>query len=277
MPRRWAISAVHSGLAICLLIPPPARAADLSHAQALTWDDGQGHTLPYRLFTPDNLPADDDIPIVLFLHGSGERGTDNSAQVSSHIDGLIAATQSIQYQSYLLAPQAPTDDRWDNFGGDATTSLELTFEILDHLIDTLAIDPERVYITGLSMGGFGTFDALSRRPDLFAAAAPMSGGAPRDIAPIIKDVPLWAFHGLNDTVVSVLQTRRIIRALEAAGATPIYSEFAGGHVVWDPLYRDLETSATGGEFYDWMFSQTLPEPSALLMLLILSPLLRRRA
>ena len=251
-------------------------ATGIGTSEALTWDDGQGNTLPYRFFSPAGIEPGEEVPLVLFMHGAGERGTDNMAHVSNHILGLVLETQSAEHKSFLLAPQVPEGGTWATFAEEPSSPMRMTLEILDHLIATRAVDTDRIYITGLSMGGFGTFDALWRQPDRFAAAVPMSGGAPTSIAETISHIPLWAFHGQFDTVVPVENTRNIIAALEDAGGDPLYTETTGGHVIWNPIYRDLPTGPTQGGLYDWMFRQSIPEPSMLVLLLVVTPLGARR-
>ncbi|MBN2474628.1 MAG: prolyl oligopeptidase family serine peptidase [Pirellulales bacterium] len=227
---------------------PSATAADWTDSLALVYNDGLGHSLPYRLFLPPGYDQPGtDFPLVLFLHGAGERGSNNVSQVNVHIEGLINATQSESFAAYLLAPQVPTDGSWAN-----NLQWDLTRQVLDLVQQGYGVDPYRLYITGLSMGGYGTFDYLMREPDLFAAAVPMSGWGDTSRAALIKDVPIWVFHGNNDTVVPVSNSRAMVAALEAAGGTPVYTETTGGHAIWAPIYNDATN-----ELYPWMFSQSM--------------------
>jgi predicted peptidase len=214
--------------------------------------------MPYRFFVPpasDTAAPDAKFPLVLFLHGAGERGTDNWWPSADHIDGLIDATQSNQFASFLLVPQAtdfPYADGWD-----AESPFDRTMEILDQMMTQYPIDPARIYITGLSMGGYGTFNYLQHYPDFFAAAVPMSGGGNPSQAYLYKDVPLWDFHGRLDKTVSVNQSRNMIAALKAAGGSPIYTELLNGdHGIWDPIYNDFSLHQYG--LYEWMFDQVNP-------------------
>ncbi|HYE20442.1 MAG TPA: prolyl oligopeptidase family serine peptidase [Tepidisphaeraceae bacterium] len=242
---------------------------DLSKSTTGSVSDGSGNTMPYRLFRPAGYDSGAKYPLVLFLHGAGERGNNNTSQVNSHIDGLVNATQSATYASYLLAPQVATGNQFVNVpfqpGSYSTpvaqsTSMALTLQALDLILQDPSVDKNRVYVTGLSMGGYGTFDILVRRPNLFAAAAPLSGGGSTSQAGLIDHVPLWAFHGSADTTVFPSGSRDMIAALEAAGGDPRYTEFVGaGHNIWSGVYTD---TTPGGQFYPWMFSQALPEPGA---------------
>ncbi|MBX7166194.1 MAG: DVUA0089 family protein [Pirellulales bacterium] len=235
--------------------------------------------MPYRLFVPSGAESSaEQLPLVLFLHGSGERGVDNYDQLN-HIDGLINATQGDRYRAFLLAPQM-TDFPFAG-GWTPTSSYDRTLEILADVLATYPVDPHRIYITGLSMGGFGTFEYLAERPDLFAAAVPMSGGGSILDAPTIKDIPLWVFHGTLDDVVPVTYSRGMVNAIRNAGGSPLFTEIPnGGHDIWDPVYNDAELNQYG--LYDWMFAQSkasaqlvaaVPEPSSLVLAAIAGVLL----
>ena len=130
--------------------------------------------------------------------------------------------------------------------------MRLVIELLDSMLLNDSVDPDRVYVTGLSMGGFGTFDLIARRPTLFAAAVPLCGGgdpSPTKIRRLLR-MPMWVVHGTEDKSVNINRSREMVKALEAAGAAPRYSELAGfGHNIWDATYGDIE-------LYNWMFSQS---------------------
>jgi len=263
-----------------------AASPDLSKSITGSASDGLGNTMPYRLFRPPGYDTPGaKFPLVLFLHGAGERGTNNTSQVNSHIDGLVNATQSAPYASYLLAPQVATGNQFVdvpfNTGSftNATApaqsiSMALTLQILDLVLSNTNIDTNRIYVTGLSMGGYGTWDILGRRPNLFAAAAPMSGGGNTSTAATIKNIPIWDFHGSADGTVPVSGSRDMIAALQAAGGVPKYTELAGqGHVIWAPIYTDTTTS---GQFYPWLFSQSVPEPGVIGLVAVALGMMGRR-
>lgn len=215
-------------------------------------------TMPYRAIFPTNYDPNRAYPLVLFLHGAGESGTDNLAQVNGNIAGLIAATRSDEFASILVAPQT-------NIGWNGPAPLDLVEQILVEVAGTYEVDLRRQYLTGLSMGGFGTFYMAAERPDLFAAAVPIAGGFSPSLAPNLLHVPLWAFHGDSDSVVPVENTRGIIRALRALGGNPRYTEYPGvPHDSWSVTYQDANR-----ELYPWMFSQMLavPEPAGALLLM----------
>jgi predicted peptidase len=226
-----------------------ALATDLSHSVTGSVSDGSA-SLPYRLFEPTGVAAGEKAPLVLFLHGMGERGTDNVAQ-TTWMNGLVNATQSGKYASYVLAPQIDTNSWFQSWSSKPTEAMSLTIKALKNVISSENVDPSRVYVTGLSMGGMGTWDILSREPEMFAAAVPMSGGGNTKTPAAIKDIPIWAFHGSEDTLVPVSATRDMIDALRDAGGSPKYTEVAGGgHVIWNPIYQDA-----GNTLYPWLFDQ----------------------
>jgi predicted peptidase len=223
---------------------------DLSHSVTGSVGDGSA-TLPYRLFEPTGAAAGEKLPLVLFLHGMGERGTDNVKQ-TTWMSGLVKATSKGQYASYVLAPQIDTHSWFSSNSGKPTEAMSLTIEAVKDVIKTQNIDPSRVYVTGLSMGGMGTWDILEREPGLFAAAVPMSGSGDTRSAGVIKDTAIWAFHGSADPIVSVDGTRGMIDALRDAGGSPRYTEIAGaGHEIWDGVYGDSTHT-----LYPWLFAQS---------------------
>jgi predicted peptidase len=125
----------------------------------------------------------------------------------------------------------------------------MALKLLDNLPKLFSVDPDRIYITGLSMGGYGTWDALQRKPDYFAAAIPICGGGDVNGAEKMKDVPIWAFHGDADGAVKVSRSRDMIEALKAAGGKPKYTEYpGGGHDSWTATYKNPEVMA-------WLFEQ----------------------
>ncbi len=297
--------------ALALAAASMALARDpLAPGTGATFSEG-ANSIPYRLYKPDGFDAlGSKFPLVIFLHGDGERGTNNTSQVSSHIQGLIDATQNGSFAAYLLAPQAPTGGQtfqWTNISyptgsysnptltsPDITMPLHLTLDLVDQFIAQNNVDPTRVYITGLSMGGYGTYDAIARRPDLFAAAAPMSGGGNLGAVDAYKNIPIWDFHGGADPTVPVTGSRNTITAIQNAGGTlERYTELAGqGHVIWAPIYNGgtnaYDTNYTGtyatdgsGTLYSWMFAQqkAVPEPGSAVLLVagaVMAARVRRR-
>ena len=167
----------------------------------------QETTLPYRLCPPDIYDPEQKYPLVLALHGSGERGTDNEKPISAHGMATTWADSANQadHPCFVVAPQCPDDNQWVDWDWtlgvypikDVPASNEILTvrDLLDSLIREFSIDTDRIYITGLSMGGYGTFDMIARWPDLFAAAVPMSGAGDTSSAAYINHIPMWIVHG----------------------------------------------------------------------------------
>ncbi|MBC7775484.1 MAG: prolyl oligopeptidase family serine peptidase [Phycisphaerae bacterium] len=198
------------------------------------------------------------VPLVIFLHGSGERGTQNHEQMRNGVHAFCEKWVREKYPHYLLVPQCPPDIRWGGSSKDWETLyqeeptvpgrmvLELVGKMLREHPD---IDPKRVYITGLSMGGFGTFDLLMRRPELFAAGLPLCGGGDPRYAEKIKGVPLWVFHGGLDDVALPRCSRRIVEALEKIDGKVKYTEYSTMyHDIWNVTYYNPAV-------LEWLFAQ----------------------
>jgi predicted peptidase len=214
--------------------------------------------LPYRLLKPVKVEEDMKYPLVIFLHGAGERGSDNEKQLVHGVPRFASVENRQKHPCFLIAPQCPEGKKWVEVDWSADTHTQpkdpgevgrLTLALIEKAMKDLPVDPKRVYLTGLSMGGYGTWDFVARRPELFAAAAPVCGGADEATATKIKDIPIWAFHGAKDTAVKPARSRNIIAALKKAGGQPKYTEYPNvGHNSWDNAYSDPE-------FFKWLFAQ----------------------
>jgi predicted peptidase len=219
-------------------------------------------TLPYRLLKPVNPAAKELFPLVIFLHGSGERGNNNEAQIKHISDLFLDPKYRGKYPCYLLAPQCPKGRMWATQHRDGSISKEpaepmrLLLQLIDNVAQEFPIDPSRIYITGLSMGGFGTWDLIERYPHKFAAAVPICGGGDEQTASRIKHIPIWAFHGAKDTIVSPQQSRTMIKALQNAGGIPGYTEYPDiAHTSWVQAYQEPH-------LLPWLFNQKLDMPSS---------------
>lgn len=216
--------------------------------------------LNYRLLKPLNFKPSSKYPLVIFLHGAGERGDDNVAQLKHGMKEFCKPEWREKFACYVLAPQCPKDQKWADVNWSQSDvklpekisqSLSLTLQLVDQMLEDSAIDRRRVYITGLSMGGYGTWDALVRRPNFFAAAMPICGGADPATAPKIKHVPIACFHGGADNVVTPDKSSKMIDALRAAGGKPVYVEYPDvGHDSWSVTYADADN-------IQWLFDQRL--------------------
>lgn len=222
-----------------------------------TYSTKSGWKLPYNIYYPKTY-RQGNIPVLLWLHGAGERGDDNVSQLIHIVPYLASDIVQARFPSIILAPQCPKEDYWAPVkrfewrvinNGIITPAMKGVIELLDHIMMDPNIDKTRVYVGGLSMGGFGTLDLLHRRSELFAAAVPICGGADLSKADKFKDIPLWIFHGTKDTVVPADLSRELIKVLNEMGSTPKYTEYPeGGHGVWNDAIRDPE-------LLPWLFNQ----------------------
>ncbi len=225
--------------------------------QPRTFADGD-FKLPYRLLAPKNYDAKQKYPLVIFLHGAGERGNDNQKQLLHGMNDFAADEIMAKYPAFVMAPQCPEGQKWVDVDWSASShklpekpsvSLAATFNAVSQLQSEFSIDPKRIYITGLSMGGYGTWDALARRPELFAAAVPICGGGDPALAKQMMTIPIWAFHGADDKTVPAERSRQMVEALKAVGGQPKYTEYPGvGHNSWARTYSDPA-------MYEWLFAQ----------------------
>ncbi len=204
---------------------------------------GNSRSLPFRLLKPiESSPGKK--PLVIFLHGISERGKDNVKSTKFISPLFLDSINRLSYPTYLLIPQCPPGKFW------TTNSVTINLSILiDSLSNAENIDKKRIYITGLSMGGFGTWNMITKYPAKFAAAIPICGGGDAKKAYLLKDIPIWAFHGEADTIVSVNQSRKMIAAIKGAGGSPRYTEYKNvGHNSWSVAYREPE-------LLEWLFSK----------------------
>lgn len=198
-----------------------------------------GYVLKYKLIAPENADKDAQYPLALCLHGKG--GKSDAAIV------LGKPGMRRKFPCYILAPSVDTKEY--SWAGGRKGALPYVFELIDSLLEKLPVDRARIYVTGQSMGGFGTFAALAERPEFFAAAAPVCGGGDAKAAEKYKDVPIWVFHGDADPRVPVERSRELVDALKKAGGQPKYTEYPGvEHNSWDKAYA-------GDELWTWMFEQ----------------------
>jgi predicted peptidase len=233
-------------------------AAEKSEFEERNYQPAAGRALPYLLLRPRDYRSEGGRrhPLLVFLHGSGERGTDNRAQVVHGKDFLLAAAK--QHGCFVIAPQCPPDARWVEVDWSAKSHLMpekpsvpmgLLLELLPELRNEFAIDADRICVIGLSMGGYGTWDMVQRCPGLFAAAVPICGGGDVSKAERIARLPVWAFHGKQDTVVPTSRSGDMIEAMRKAGGSPRYTESPGvGHGVWDVAFGDPDLPK-------WLFAQ----------------------
>ena len=230
-----------------------------SRFAAEKYTHGKGDTLKYRLLTPDHALRQ-KYPLVIFLHGSGERGNDNERQLKWGVQNFATDQMMVAHPSFVLAPQCPEKVSWSNLDRkkgnremmllpEPSKPMELLIALIHEIIKKNPVDSTRIYITGLSMGGFGTYDALERHPELFAAAVPVCGGGDTSKAASIAGIPLWIFHGADDATVDPLCSMDMMDALLKAGAHPGLTIYPSvGHFSWLGAY-------TEPTMYEWLFRQ----------------------
>jgi predicted peptidase len=266
-PGFWSVTS-SSAMVLALLplaLATAVQADDRDRFEAGTYTDAAGTKLLYRLLKPKDYDATKKYPLVLFLHGAGERGNNNSAQLVHGMADFASDKIMASYPAFVLAPQCPAGDKWVDVDWSAAkhdmpekpaSPMRLTLAVIEKLRKEFSIDSDRLYITGLSMGGYGSWDAIQRHPNLFAAAAPICGGGDPKLAGKIAKLPIWAFHGDKDTAVKVERSREMIDAIKAAGGSPKYTEYPGvGHDSWTATYKNPE-------FYQWLFAQRRSPPPA---------------
>jgi len=221
------------------------------------------YSMPYRLFIPDGYNANTSYPLVLFLHGAGERGTDNNAPLNGSRGASLWAETANQasHPCFVLAPQCPADKQWVNtnwyLGSYSITNVPISTELkmVKDIIETLEtqynIDASRLYITGLSMGGYGTWDFILRYPTLFKAAVPICGAGDPSKASLIGTLPLRVFHSSDDPTVPVSGSRSMVDAINALGPntrTEFYTEYTDqGHYSWINAYNTTD-------LVSWLFT-----------------------
>jgi predicted peptidase len=222
---------------------------------AKLYQNARGQQLPYQLFAPRAYDRRQAYPLVLWLHGGAGRGNDNQKQImdGNSIGSHVWTWPENQKRNpcFVVAPQCPNDQVWASAQERAQLSppLLLALELLSELGKTFRLDVRRLYVTGQSLGGFGTWGAILYRPGLFAAAIPVCGGGDKAQAAKLRAMPVWAFHGETDQSVPVERSRRMIEALRQAGGTPRYTEYKGaGHVIWERVFREPE-------LLPWVFAQ----------------------
>jgi predicted peptidase len=262
-PTRGIIMLTLTG---ALLLTLPARArqdGELFQSRAITLG-ATGYR--FRVFVPNGWSKKKKSPVILFLHGAGERGDDNLAQTRVGI-GPAIPRQDATFPFIVVLPQCPRDRWWTEPDMQAQA-----LKALDQVMEEFNGDPKRTYLTGLSMGGYGSWAIVAKNPGRFAALAIVCGGVrpppglslPKEAAPQLTSsdpysavaakvgkTPVWVFHGGADPAVPVTESRKMVEALKATGGKVRYSEYEGvGHNSWDRAYAEPE-------LFTWMLAQKL--------------------
>lgn len=203
-------------------------------------DNSQGYR--YLLYKPSSKPSKGKWPLLVFLHGRGERGS-NLNLVKKHGPAKIVESKDLPF--IIASPQCPRTDLW--------WKPEIVTGLVDDLLQKHIIDPDRVYLTGLSQGGFGTWATAAQYPKKFAAVAPICGGGKREWAKKYGSLPIWNFHGDADKVVPVRLSRVMVEAIKKAGGQVKHTEYPGaGHDSWTKTYRNPK-------LYEWFLSHSKKE------------------
>ena len=217
-------------------------------------------TVRYQVYVPADFTPDKEWPVILFLHGAGDRGADGISQTQVGLGAAIRQHPS-RFPAIVVLPQAPADSVWRG------SVLDVALAALERSVKEFRGDRMRLYLTGLSMGGYGSWTLALTRPALFAAIVAVCGGVPPPSHFILKDLdlgnadryaalarrlagtPVWLFHGAEDSVVSSVESRRIHAAFHKAGSRANYTEYPGvGHNSWDPAFSDPL-------LWQWLFEQ----------------------
>lgn len=254
-----------AGLALMILLPSVMKArvpmGDEAYG-AYEFTDSVKETMPYRMLKPQNLKEGVKYPLVLFLHGHGERGDDNIKQLAHGSLLFSNPANEDTYPAFVVFPQcekgrewtAPYDERSFMPGAPIPPESEeerIVIELLDDLISNYPIDVDRVYIMGISMGGIGTYDLVVRHPDVFAAAVPICGAIDPTRLEVARNVPFFIFQGADDHTVPILAGREAYKALRSAGADVKYREYYGADhsETWIDAFNNTD-------LLPWMFSQS---------------------
>lgn len=237
-------------LALCVSLSLISPASEAQEKKAETGflpkvHKGKDGESKYVVFVPHDYKGDKEYPVILFLHGAGERGIDGEVQVKQGIGSAIRFKETEKKFPFIVVfPQCKTMSNWKAGGEDANRALA----ILDEVQKDYKTDPKRVYLTGLSMGGSGTWSLAAAHPDKWAAIVPICGGGEPEIVEKIKHIPCWYFVGDKDREALVQGNRALIESLKKAGGSPRYTEYPFvGHNSWDSAY-------VTPELYPWLLS-----------------------
>lgn len=226
--------------------------------------DSEAVERKYRLLLPVGYRENDTTtyPLVLFLHGAGERGDDNALQLMHGAAEFMRPDRQAAFPCFVVVPQCPSEEKWvsvdwtpasgkGTFPNDPSPAMNVAIGIVNEWLASGRVDKSRVYITGLSMGGYGTWFATAIKNNPFAAAVPICGGGDPTWANRYKAMPVWTFHGSADTAVPVGRSHEMIEALKEAKhhPEPKYTEYeGGGHDVWTETYKR-------DDLFEWLFNQ----------------------
>lgn len=244
---------------IILTLAGFAAAAQTSY-EAKEFVSTEGQSIKYRELTPQDMNLRKKYPLVIFMHGAGERGDDNESQLKHGGQMFLNPVNLDKYPAYVIFPQCPGKSFWarpsfmkrgmsSEQSNGISPVLGAVKELIDEYLALPTVDPARVYIMGLSMGGMATFDMVCRFPEMFAAAVPICGAVDPERLEAAKDVKFRIYHGDADPTVPVECSRMAYRKLKAVGADVEYIEYPGcAHASWTPAFNEPD-------FLEWVFAQ----------------------
>ncbi|WP_099034300.1 prolyl oligopeptidase family serine peptidase [Lacimicrobium alkaliphilum] len=256
-------------LAMLLCLCTSVHAGDSFGFEAKTYSHG-GQSLNYRILYPADFEPQKTYPLVLFLHGAGERGDDNLAQLTHGAELFAREDVRREYPAIVVFPQAPENDYWANvdvlresqpyqlqfadISAQPTDAMQLVLALTDVLSAEPFVDKQRVYVGGLSMGAMGTYEILARRPHLFAAAIAICGGGNvNNAAHYQKELHIWAFHGTEDKVVDASLSEEMVAAINQHGGNARLTLYKDtNHNSWDKAFAEPA-------LLPWLFTQRLDE------------------
>ena len=223
-----------------------------------------GDTLPYRLLLPENYDRTQKYPLIIVLHGAGERGSDNEKQLVHGANLFLQPEVRKKYPAIVVFPQCPANSFWSNVDirmengkkifdfkveGEPTMAMRMAEQLVKKLMQDYRVEKKQVYVGGLSMGGMGTFELVRRMPGVFAAAFSICGGAHPATAQQIKKTSWWVFHGVKDEDVPIVLSEIMVNALNGVKASVKFTRYPDAdHNSWDPAFAEPE-------LLPWLFSQ----------------------
>ena len=261
---RFAFSVILTvGIGLLLCYSAFGSTSISKQALSLTYtDEADGYTMPYRLFLPEDYGGDRSFPVLLFLHGAGERGQDNVSQLTVGIQRMFKAREDLLKETIVICPQCPEGEQWvdrdwslGNYSTDSveeSRALRAALSILSLVESDYSCDENRVYAVGLSMGGFGVWDLLARHGERFAAGVPICGGGDPGKAEVLCEIPIWCFHGANDPIVPCEGTREMVESISQYGKERIIFTLVedGEHDIWNRVLSNPE-------LIEWLYDQNL--------------------
>lgn len=243
--KKW-LSIVLAMILMCMPLTALARGDVYEDSLAETFTH-EGTSLPYRLMLPDDYNEKESYPLILFLHGAGERGTDNVTQMKNVFQKISTKNRG----AILIAPQCDPENQWVDtpwaegpYSTDEvpeSNELQAVMALIEYIQENYSVDKTRIYATGLSMGAFGVWDLMVRHNDVFAAGVACCGGGDPSKGELLKDTPMFVFHGDADPTVPVAGSRDTVNAiLEAGGEVIFYKEYPNyPHGIWDIAFEEV--------------------------------------